>query len=113
MDQCFYGPPMGVVSDCLRGMLIASPGMELIAADFAAIEARVLAWLAGQRDLIRLFATGGDAYRHMAAEIYGRSADAIVKGSVERQLGKQAVLGCGYGLATQIPGDLCQGRHPN
>ena len=96
--DAFYGPPMGVVSDCLRGMLIASPGMELIAADFAAIEARVLAWFAGQRDLIRLFATGGDAYRHMAAEIYGRSADAIAKGSVERQLGKQAVLGCGYGL---------------
>jgi DNA polymerase len=96
--DAFHGPPMGVVSDCLRGMLIASPGMELIAADFAAIEARVLAWLAGQRDLIRLFATGGDAYRHMAAEIYGRSADAIAKGSIERQLGKQAVLGCGYGL---------------
>ena len=96
--DAFYGPPMGVVSDCLRGMLIASPGMELIAADFAAIEARVLAWFAGQRDLIRLFATGGDAYRHMAAEIYGRSADAIAKGSVERQLGKQAVLGCGYGI---------------
>ena len=96
--DAFYGPPMGVVSDCLRGMLIASPGMELIAADFAAIEARVLAWLAGQRDLIRLFATGGDAYRHMAAEIYGRAADTIAKGSVERQLGKQAVLGCGYGI---------------
>ena len=94
----FYGPPLGVVSDCLRGMLIASPGMELVAADFAAIEARVLAWLAGQRDLIRLFATGGDAYRHMAAEIYGRAADTIAKGSVERQLGKQAVLGCGYGI---------------
>jgi DNA polymerase len=96
--DAFYGPPLGVVSDCLRGMLIASPGLELIAADFAAIEARVLAWLAGQRDLIRLFAMGGDAYCHMAAEIYGRSADAIAKGSVERQLGKQAVLGCGYGL---------------
>jgi DNA polymerase bacteriophage-type len=96
--DAFHGPPMGVVSDCLRGMLVASPGKELIAADFAAIEARVLAWLAGQRDLIRLFATGGDAYRHMAAEIYGRSADAIAKGPTERQLGKQAVLGCGYGL---------------
>jgi DNA polymerase len=96
--DAFYGPPMAVVSDCLRGTLIASPGMELIAADFAAIEARVLAWLAGQRHLIRLFATGGDAYRHMAAEIYRRSADAIAKGSIERQLGKQAVLGCGYGI---------------
>jgi DNA polymerase len=96
--DAFHGPPMGVVSDCLRGMLVAAAGMELIAADFAAIEARVLAWLAGQRDLIRLFATGGDAYRHMAAQIYGRSADAIAKGSIERQLGKQAVLGCGYGL---------------
>jgi DNA polymerase len=96
--DAFHGPPLGVVSDCLRGMLIASSGMELTAADFAAIEPRVLAWLAGQRHLIRLFATGGDAYRHMAAEIYVRSADAIAKGSVERQLGKQAVLGCGYGL---------------
>jgi hypothetical protein len=90
----FHGPPMGVVSDCLRGMLVAGPGMELIAADFAAIEARVLAWLAGQRDLVRLFATGGDVYRHMAAEIYGWPADSIAKGSLERQLGKQAVLGC-------------------
>jgi DNA polymerase bacteriophage-type len=96
--DAFHGPPMGVVSDCLRGMLIASPGTELIAADFAAIEARALAWLAGQRDLIRLFATGSDVYRQMAAEVYGRSVDAIAKGSFERQLGKQAVLGCGYGL---------------
>jgi DNA polymerase family A len=96
--DAFIGPPMAAVSDCLRGMLVAAPGMELIAADFTAIEARVLAWLAGQRDLLRLFATGGDAYRHMAAEIYGRAADTIAKGSLERQLGKQAVLGCGYGL---------------
>ena len=96
--DAFIGPPMAVVSDCLRGMLVAAPGMELIAADFTAVEARVLAWLAGQRDLVRLFATGGDAYRHMAAEIYGRPAGSIAKGSLERQLGKQAVLGCGYGL---------------
>ena len=96
--DAFIGPPMAVVSDCLRGMLVAAPGMELIAADFTAIEARVLAWLAGAagsapavRDRRRrLPPHGGRDLR--------RPADTIAKGSLERQLGKQAVLGCGYGL---------------
>jgi hypothetical protein len=51
-----------------------------------------------QRDLVRLFATGGDVYRQMAAEIPGRPAEAIAKGSLERQLGKATILGCGYQL---------------
>jgi DNA polymerase len=91
-----WGPPLSVISQCLRGMLVASEGHELFVADFNAIEARVLAWLAGQDDLVELFRTGGDPYRALASVIYNVNADDIAKNSRERQVGKQSVLGAGY-----------------
>lgn len=92
------GPPMSVVSDCLRGMIVAAPGKDLIACDFSNIEGRVIAWLAGQNDLVEMFRSGGKIYETMAAAIYDKPVSAITKDSVERQLGKTAVLGCGYGM---------------
>lgn len=88
---------MEVLSSTLRGAIIAPPGRALYVADFNAIEARVVAWLAGERKLVDLFAKGGKVYEAMAARIFGKRADEIEKGP-ERDLGKMAVLGCGFGM---------------
>lgn len=92
--EILYGSPLSVLSDCLRGFLIAKPGHRFIGADFSAIEARVLGWLAGQEDLVRLFASGGKVYEHQAAKIYGVDVSQVTKD--QRFIGKVAVLALGY-----------------
>lgn len=93
------GPPLGVVTSCLRGMITAAPGARLLVGDFAQIEARVAAWLAGEADLVEAFRRGEDVYKPMAAKIYAKPVEEVTK--TERQLGKVAVLGCQYGLGFQ------------
>lgn len=89
-------PPVMVVSDMLRSMFTASPGSILRAGDYAQIEARILAWIAEQEDLLQLFADGGRVYEAMAAAIYGVPVESIDKDSPERRIGKNAILGAGY-----------------
>lgn len=91
-----WTPPMETVAAMLRPMLIAEPGQKLFVADFAGIEARVLAWLAGDKEKCARFAAGQDEYRHLAAAIYQRPVETITKD--ERQFGKVGELGCGYGM---------------
>lgn len=95
------GPPLSIVSDCIRAMFVAAPGHDLLAVDWSAIEARVNAWLAGQDDLVALFAKGGKVYETMAAKIYKTTVEDIVargKSCRERKLGKGCVLGGGFGM---------------
>lgn len=94
--ELIYGPAPQVVSSLLRSCITSDDDKTLIAADFSAIEARVLAWISGQQDLIDAFATGADVYKRMAGEIYGIDASEVTKD--QRQMGKMAVLGCGYGM---------------
>lgn len=90
-----YGPVMDALADAVRGMIVPDPGHDLIAMDFSAIEARVLAWLAGEEKVLEIFRTHGKIYEHAAAGIYGKPIDAVSK--AERQIGKVAVLALGYG----------------
>lgn len=90
-----YGPVMDALADCIRGMIIAPPGHDLVAMDFSAIEARVLAWLAGEEKVLDIFRTHGKIYEHAASGIYGVPLDAVTKD--QRQVGKVAVLALGYG----------------
>jgi DNA polymerase len=83
----FIYNPVEVVSSSLRSMLRADEGSTLMAADFSAIEARVLAWLAGQDDLVQAFRSGVDVYA-MTADLFGTT----------RQVGKAIILGAGYGM---------------
>lgn len=80
----------------LKNAILPPPGYVIIDCDSSQIEARVLAWLAGQDDLVQAFANREDVYKIMASKIYNKPIDKITK--EQRFLGKTVVLGCGYGL---------------
>lgn len=86
-------------SNALKRAIKAPPGHVVIDCDSAQIEARTLAWLAGQADLVQAFADKQDVYRLMAAQIYGVAPDQVDK--TQRQVGKTVILGCGYGVGHQ------------
>lgn len=83
------------VNALTRACLRARDGHTFILADFAAVEARALAWAAGDAAALEDFRVG-DPYRTLAARLYGVAPDAVTK--QQRQLGKVAILGAGYGL---------------
>lgn len=92
-----YGDDLpATLCSLLRGLLVAAPGKVLMGADYSQIEARVLAWAAGQEDLVQLFARKGKVYETMAATVYGMRVEDVTKDGVERQVGKFTVLGAGY-----------------
>lgn len=99
------GPPMDCISSSLRSMIRAADGKRLLVADFASIEARVLAWIAGQDDLVALFAANGDVYKAMASKIYEIEVDEVTK--AQRQMGKIAILGLGYGMGHKAFQQAC------
>jgi DNA polymerase I-like protein with 3'-5' exonuclease and polymerase domains len=80
----------------IKKALIAPEGYTLIDCDSSQIEARTLAWLAEQDDLVENFAKGEDVYKIMASRIYSKPVDEITK--EERFFGKTVILGCGYGM---------------
>ena len=68
----------------------------IVEADSAQIEARVLAWLAEQGDLVTAFANKEDVYKKMASKIYGVKEETVTKD--QRFVGKTTILGAGYGM---------------
>lgn len=90
-----------LVSAALRSFIKADDGHLLFVSDFSNIETRNLAWAADCRLLNEAFSTGKCPYRQFASRVYNIRADDIAKGSQERQLGKVAVLGLGYGMGAQ------------
>lgn len=96
----FFGPPISVVADCLRGMLMAPEGRVLRSRDLTGIEARMLPWLAGAQEAIAAFfafdaGLGEDNYKIAAAQIYNIPVSEVTKD--QRQVGKVAVLALGFG----------------
>lgn len=87
------------LSQLIRTALVASPGNRLIDADFSAIEARVISWLAGEQWALETFRTHGKIYEATASMLYGVPIEKIKKGNPEyalRQYGKAATLALGY-----------------
>ena len=89
-------PSRGENAGKIKNAILAPEGYVLIDSDSSQIEARVLAWLAEQEDLVTDFREGRDVYKIMASAIYGKPIEEITK--PERFMGKTVVLGCGYGL---------------
>jgi DNA polymerase len=89
-------PSRGENGGKLKKAIIAPEGYMIIDADSSQIEARVLAWLAGQNDLVEAFKNGEDVYKIMACAIYSKSIEEISK--EERFVGKTTILGAGYGM---------------
>ena len=97
--RCFYGNVSDTLSQLIRTALTATPGNVLIDADFSAIEARVIAWLADEKWRLDVFNTTGKIYEASAAMIYNVPVETIVKGHPNyalRQRGKVAELALGY-----------------
>jgi len=80
--------PLEAISQCLRSVVASPPGHDLISGDFSSIEARGVAWLAEQNDVIDRFHEGADIYIYTAKSI----------GSDNRQLGKVCTLALGFGM---------------
>ena len=95
-----FGGVPDTLSQLIRTALVAAPGKHLIDADFSAIEARVIAWLAGEQWVLDVFRTHGKIYEATASTLYGVPIELIKKGNPEyalRQKGKAATLALGYG----------------
>jgi len=80
----------------LKFAIYAPEGYMMIDSDSSQIEARTVAWLAGQDDLVQAFEDGKDVYKIMASAIYGKAESEITK--EERFVGKTTILGAGYGM---------------
>ena len=90
-------PSRGDNGKKLKNSILAPKGYTLIDCDSSQIEARVLAWLAGQDDLTEAFAAGKDVYKQMATKIYGVNREEDIT-KEQRFVGKTTILGAGYGM---------------
>lgn len=95
--EYFFGNTPQVLSELIRTAFVPKEGCRFIVADFSAIEARGLSWLAGEEWRMEVFRTHGKIYEATAANMFHIPMESITKTSPERQKGKQAELGCGYG----------------
>lgn len=99
MVEMLFGAPPFVLSQLIRTAFVPSEGNQFIVSDFAAIEARVIAWLADERWVLDVFRGHGKIYEATAANMFGVPFETIVKGNSNYELrarGKVAVLACGY-----------------
>ena len=92
-----YANPTQVLSELIRTAFIAKPGCTLHVCDFSAIEARVIAWLAGEQWVLDVFRGGGDIYCATASQMFGVPVQKHGPNAELRQKGKIAVLALGYG----------------
>lgn len=104
--EALFPKPMELYASALRSCIVAGKGKTLEVGDFATIEVRVLFWLANEQFGLKQFANNEDLYCYMAGKIYGEDPDEIrrlyklgdVDAAKKRQLGKQTVLGAGFGM---------------
>ncbi|MEG1013682.1 MAG: DNA polymerase, partial [Clostridia bacterium] len=98
--ETLFGSVPSTLSELIRTAFIPKDGCRFIVADFSAIEARVLAWLAGEEWVLEEFRGRGKIYEATASRMFSIPAETIVKGNPNyeyRQKGKQATLSCGFG----------------
>lgn len=96
--QLIYGSTLVMLSNVIRHFIEAD--VQLIDADYAQVECRILCWLVGQDDAVEAMAKGEDLYKIMASKIFGVAISEVT--DKQRDLGKQAVLGCGYAMGWKV-----------
>lgn len=110
-----YGNPLEVVSSCIRHFIHAEDDGLFLDADYAAVEARIVCWLGGQEDALQDYRDGVDGYIRLAVSIFNcDEADQLRRkeageSTVERFVGKQARLGCGFQMGIPRFLDTCNG----
>ena len=92
-----YDSTSDVLSQLIRTSFVRRPGCRFVVADYSAIEARVLAWLAGEQWVLDVFEKNGDIYCETASRMFHCTVEKHGENAELRQKGKQAVLSCGYG----------------
>lgn len=97
--ELFYESTPNVLSELIRTVFVAKPGCRFIISDYSAIEARVLAWLAGEEWRLQVFETHGKIYEASASAMFHVPIEEITKTSPLRQKGKISELALGYGGA--------------
>ena len=97
--ELFYESTPNVLSELIRTAFVAKPGCRFIISDYSAIEARVLAWLAGEEWRLQVFETHGKRYEASASAMFHVPIEEITKTSPLRQKGKISELALGYGGA--------------
>jgi DNA polymerase len=97
MVEMLFGNVPDTLSQLIRTAFVAPDGSRLGVADFSAIEARVIAWLAGERWRLEVFSTHGKIYEASAAHMFKVPIEKVTKGSTYRQRAKIAELALGYG----------------
>ena len=95
--ELLFGNTPSVLSELIRTNFIPKEGHRFIVADFSAIEARVISWLAGEKWRLDVFASHGKIYEAAASMMFHVPIESITKGSPLRQKGKISELACGYG----------------
>ena len=114
VEMIYPGNLMEVLSSCIRGLFVPASGKEMYVVDYGAIEARIVMWLSGETQGLKEFeatdrGTDEDIYVKMAQRIYNNSNLTKANNPGERQLGKQAILGCGYGMGAPKFQATCAG----
>lgn len=104
--RLLYGDPMSAFAAALRAVIVAPKNKEFFAGDFNAIEARVLFWLAGHKRGLQMFRDDEDLYRDQAMSIY--SVSLLNVEDYMREVGKRAILGCGFGMGDKKFFDTCK-----
>jgi DNA polymerase len=95
--ELLFGNTPGVLSELIRTAFVPKDGHRFIVADFSAIEARVISWLAGEKWRLEVFASHGKIYEAAASMMFHVPIEEVTKGSPLRQKGKISELACGYG----------------
>lgn len=95
--EMLYDSVPAVLSELIRTAFVPKENCRFFVADFSAIEARVIAWLAGERWRMEVFASHGKIYEASASQMFHVPMEEITKGSPYRQKGKIAELALGYG----------------
>lgn len=88
--------PMELFASCLRSVIQAREGTEFFCGDFSSIEVRVLFWVAEHEKGLQAYRKERDLYREISVAIFGVPLSEVTKD--QREIGKRAILGCGYGM---------------